>query len=159
MAAPQFVLVRSTNPHREGQYGRLGHRFTRAWKALRVDSSVKQVATLFTSQVKSPGAQPEPVADPTSLRDPAEAIAADTISPKTLAAFEKDPHLAVKPATQTEVDDFLASAAENETDKDATIADLKAKNREMESRLMKLELAVGGGDKGKAKPDDKGTTK
>lgn len=155
MAAPQFVLVRSTNPHREGQYGRLGHRFTRAWKALRVDSALKQVATLFTSKPGKPGEAPEQEPDPTSFRDPAEAIAADTISPETLAAFEKDPHLAVKPATQQEIDDLVASAADNESDKDATIADLKAKNRDMEARLMKLELAA---EKGKApaKTDDKG---
>jgi hypothetical protein len=33
---PDFVLVKSTNPHREGQYGRAGLRFTREYRLLKL---------------------------------------------------------------------------------------------------------------------------
>jgi hypothetical protein len=56
--------------------------------------------------------------------------------------------LAVKPASQEEVDAYLKQLADAKgQDKDQIIADLQAKNADYEARLMKLELAATGGDK------------
>jgi hypothetical protein len=77
------------------------------------------------------------------------------IDEATLKALEAEKQmLAVKPATEAEVEAFQKLQAESTgKDKDALIAELVQKNAELEARLMKLELAAGGknGDANKQK--------
>lgn len=147
---PQFVLVRSTNPHREGQYGQRGLRFTRAWRLLKVDPELQHVAKLKLVNGHD---------DVTSYCDPQEALDNDTISLATLAVLEADSYLAVKPATQADGEKWIADQAANGGDTDAQNEALRAKNAELEARLMKLELAAQGGGKATKGDAPKGDAK
>lgn len=75
------------------------------------------------------------------------------IDAATLKILEAEKQmLAVKPATPEEAAAFQKTQSEHAgKDKDAIIADLVSKNAELEARLMKLELAAGGGKKNDAK--------
>lgn len=123
-----FVMIRSTNPHREGAYTRAGFRFGRSWRGLQVAAGAKE------------------------LDDPSK----DIVSAQTLEErLEKDEFLAVKPATSGDIEAFKAEQAAANTDKDAELAELRKKNADLEARMMRLEAAAGGKVKGGAKSDDK----
>lgn len=67
--------------------------------------------------------------------------------------------LAVKPATESEVEEFMAKQAAPR-DPEAELAELKARNADLESRLMRLELAAGHKTVEQGKGDtDKGSSK
>lgn len=74
------------------------------------------------------------------------------ITPEILARLEAEQQLAVKPATEVEVEKLAKELADPKDDK-ARIAELEAANAQLEARLMKLELA------GKPADDGKGKTK
>lgn len=131
MSDPAFVLVKSTNPYRDGQYGRSNLRFTRDWRPLEVDE-------LDDRDVPGIGGAPGTNNGP--LRT--ERGGNNLISTYTLAVLEADTFLAVKPATQAQVEKYQADAAANGGDKDATIEALQAKNADLEARLMRLEQAA-----------------
>lgn len=66
------------------------------------------------------------------------------IDAAVLARLEAEPMLAVKPATAAEVESYQQDlAARAGRDPASVIDELKAKNADLEARLMKLELAKG----------------
>lgn len=62
-----------------------------------------------------------------------------------LARLKAESFLAVKPATAEEVAQLAEARADANKDKDGELAELRAKNAELEARLMRLELAAGAG--------------
>lgn len=66
----------------------------------------------------------------------------DTIGPATLKRLETEGFLAVKPATEGDVENYKAIAAASRTDKDAVIDDLLKSKADLEARLMRLEQAA-----------------
>jgi hypothetical protein len=71
----------------------------------------------------------------------ADDLGNEVISPATLAALNAEPFLVVKPASEQEVAD-LAATRPVVVDKDQQLAELAAKNADLEARLMKLELGA-----------------
>lgn len=114
--APQFVLVMSVNPHREGGFNRAGLRFSRAWRELELGD--------------------------------ADDLEKGVIGPSTLTRLKAEPFLAIRPATADEVAQLAADRAAAPADKDAELSALRAKNADLEARLLRLELAATGGGKG-----------
>lgn len=69
-------------------------------------------------------------------------VANDIVGPESYARIEAEKMLACKPATETEVEQFLKDRAELAgKDPQAVNEELKRKNAELEARLLKLELA------------------
>jgi hypothetical protein len=135
MADPKFVLVMSVNPHRDGGFSRAGLRFDRSWRALELGENKDR---------DSEGAiTPE---GRTRLDN-------GVIGPDTYAMLKAEPFLALRPATAEEVEQLAEDRAKSPADKDSELAVLRAKNADLEARLMKLELAAQGG-KGGGKPKD-----
>jgi hypothetical protein len=125
---PKFVLVKSTSPRQpDGLFRRAELAFTREWRALEV-------------------LDPDAV-DPETKTPLAESIARaiPLISVARLARLEAETMLAVRPATDKELEQAQLDAAEAASKDPATrIADLQAKNADLEARLMRLELGAGG---------------
>jgi hypothetical protein len=111
---PPFVFVKTTSPR--GQFGRAGLRFTRDWRPLKIDAKADLEAGVIDAEI--------------------------------YARLEAEKEmLAVRPATADEIRELTATPELTATapkDKDEVIAALQKKNAELEGRLMKLELAVGG---------------
>jgi hypothetical protein len=113
---PAFVLVKSTNPYNDGRFG--------------VAAGKPGEALRFTRQYRclEVGATDD--------------LEANVISKETYALLEAESFLAVKPATQSDIDAFNASQAATDDDKDAEITRLKTAQAELEGRLMRLEQAA-----------------
>lgn len=73
------------------------------------------------------------------------------IDAEVLKRLESESFLAVKPATAEEVAKFSEAMVEASKDPSAALADLAARNAELEARLMRLELGAGAA----SKPDEK----
>lgn len=67
------------------------------------------------------------------------------IDEAVLARLQAESFLAVKPATAEEVARLAEARAAGAQDKDSELAELRAKNADLEARLMRLELAASGG--------------
>lgn len=146
--SPQFVLVKSTNPNREGQYGRAGLRFSRNWRALQVDdiddrdlAPIPPVVTIATPTVPAVVVTP---GDPGTNNMPLRAKRGEDnlISVWTLKILDADTFLAVKPATASDIAKLEAELAETGGDKDATIDALRSQNADYEARLMRIEARM-----------------
>lgn len=121
---PAFVLVMAVTPR--GFWRHRGLHFTREWSVLQIGDKLDVLAS------------PIPMAD--------EANYLEILASKN--------ELAVKPASAEEIAAFQASVAANRgLDKDMVIADLQAKNADLEARMMRLELAATGGKKTPASSD------
>lgn len=152
MPAPKFIMVRSTNPHRDGQYSRQGLRFTRAWRALEVDNvDDRDVPAVFKTLPNGH----EKIVEPEVINTPVRAARGEEgkCSFYTLAVLEKDEYLAVKPATESDIARLQDEQA-NGGDKDATIEAQQQRIADLEARLMRLEAAA---SKGAPRNTDKAT--
>jgi hypothetical protein len=81
------------------------------------------------------------------------------IDKEILARLKAEAFLALKPATADEVAQLAAARADGAKDKDSELAELRAKNADLEARLMRLELAAGAGKAADTATDTKGAKK
>lgn len=127
--AKKYVMIKHTSPR--ATFRRAHLQFTKDWQ-------VFEVGEQNDSDPNQPGS--------TEITEDARARhARGVIGPDTLRRCEAETMLAVKPATADDVQNFqktLASRAGKSTDQ--IIAELAAKNAELEARLMKVELGKGG---------------
>jgi hypothetical protein len=66
----------------------------------------------------------------------------NVIDPEILERLKRESFLAVKPATAEEVARLAEDRASASKDKDTELAELKSKNADLESRLMRLEVGT-----------------
>jgi BMFP domain-containing protein YqiC len=129
---PQFVLVMSVSPYNDGNFGRAGLRFTRAWRPLEVartadlEKGVIDYAILDRLQAESflavKPATPEEVAQ--LAQDRAE------------GAKDKDSELAELRGKNAQLEARLMRLEVAKSGPDATeLAELRAKNADLEARL------------------------
>jgi len=126
---PQFLLCIAVAPR--GTWRVHGIEFSREWRPVQLGGEALDIGA------------PVPVLD--------DATAAQ------IEYDEKIGALATRPATAEEVAAYQQQLVDAKgKDPDAVIADLKAKNAELEARMMKLELASSTPKKGDGGKADKG---